>query len=58
MSIHYIKNIKKDIKKEMFNIVRKIVAGPKNRTIDEQFDLDLTYITPHIIAMAFPASGI
>lgn len=30
-----IKNIKKDIKKEMFNIVRKIVAGPKNRTIDE-----------------------
>ena len=41
----------------MINLVRKIVAGPKKRTVDEEFDLDLTYITPRIIAMAFPASG-
>jgi phosphatidylinositol-3,4,5-trisphosphate 3-phosphatase/dual-specificity protein phosphatase PTEN len=41
----------------MFNFVRKIVAGPKNRTIDEEYDLDLTYITERLIAMAFPAAG-
>ena len=41
----------------MINLVRKIVAGPKNRTVDEEYDLDLTYITDRIIAMAFPAAG-
>lgn len=41
----------------MFNLVRKIVAGPKNRTVDDEYDLDLTYITDRIIAMAFPAAG-
>lgn len=42
----------------MINLVRKIVAGPKNRTIEGQYDLDLTHITDRIIAMAFPASGL
>lgn len=42
----------------MFNIVRKVVGGPKNRLVSEDFDLDLTYITERIIAMAFPASGL
>jgi phosphatidylinositol-3,4,5-trisphosphate 3-phosphatase/dual-specificity protein phosphatase PTEN len=41
----------------MINFVRKVVAGPKNRTVDEKYDLDLTYITDRIIAMAFPAAG-
>ena len=41
----------------MISLVRKIVAGPKNRTIWEGMDLDLTYITSRLIAMAYPASG-
>ena len=39
-------------------MLRKIVAGPKNKTQWEDSELDLTYITDRIIAMAFPASGI
>jgi hypothetical protein len=42
----------------MFNIIRKIVGGAKNRMVEKDYDLDLTYITDHIIAMAYPASGI
>ena len=41
----------------MFDWLRKIVAGPKNRLVNEKYDLDLTYISNNIIAMAFPASG-
>ena len=33
---------------------RHLVSGNRNRFIDEQFDLDLTYITSRLIAMAFP----
>ena len=42
----------------MIGLVRKIVAGPKNRTKWKDVDLDLTYITDRIIAMAYPASGL
>lgn len=40
------------------DLLREFVGGPKNRYKDEKFNLDLTYITPRLIAMAFPASGI
>ena len=40
----------------MFSLVRKVVAGPKNTTTYEGEELDLTYITQRVIAMAFPAS--
>lgn len=40
------------------NFIREIVGGPKNRFKDNEFNLDLTYITTKIIAMAFPASGL
>lgn len=40
----------------MFGL-RKIVAGPKKRTVENGYDLDLTYVTPRVIAMAFPAQG-
>lgn len=42
----------------MISQLRKIVAGPKKRTVTEEFDLDFTYITSTVAAMAFPASGI
>ena len=39
------------------NYIRTIVSGKKKRYIDEKYNLDLSYITSRIIAMAFPASG-
>ena len=40
------------------NYLRTIVSGKKKRFINENFNLDLSYITPRIIAMAFPGTGI
>jgi phosphatidylinositol-3,4,5-trisphosphate 3-phosphatase/dual-specificity protein phosphatase PTEN len=40
------------------DFLREIVGGPKNRYKENGYNLDLTYITPRIIAMAFPASGL
>ena len=39
------------------NYLKKIVSGKRNRFKDEQYDLDITYITTRVIAMSFPASG-
>ena len=40
------------------DFLREIVSGPKNRYKQNGYNLDLTYITDRIIAMAFPASGL
>lgn len=42
----------------MVDYIRTIVSGDKNRYVDRKFNLDLTYITPKIIGMALPGSGI
>ena len=39
-------------------LARHLVSGSKRRTQTGQHDLDLTYITPRIIAMGFPAVGL
>ena len=39
------------------NWIRSLVSQKKKRYIDDDFDLDLTYITPRTIAMAYPADG-
>ena len=44
--------------RERMDFLREIVAGPKNRLKEHGFNLDLSYITPRIIAMAYPATGI
>ena len=38
--------------------LRKIVSGKRNRFKDDNYNLDVTYITPRILAMSFPASGL
>jgi protein-tyrosine phosphatase len=44
----------------MLRWVRGKVSGPRNRYIDESsnLDLDLTYVTPQVIAMGLPSSGV
>lgn len=39
------------------DLMRTLVSGEKNRFQDRKYNLDLTYITPRIIAMAYPAEG-
>ena len=40
-----------------FKGVRKLVSKKKKRFKSEGFDLDLSYITPQIVAMGFPSAG-
>eukprot|EP01107_Rhizomastix_libera_P003109 TRINITY_DN1537_c0_g1_i2.p1 TRINITY_DN1537_c0_g1~~TRINITY_DN1537_c0_g1_i2.p1 ORF type:complete len:725 (-),score=226.17 TRINITY_DN1537_c0_g1_i2:67-2241(-) len=42
----------------LYRAFRQYVSADKNRFVDKQFNLDLTYITDRIIAMAFPADGV
>eukprot|EP01016_Furgasonia_blochmanni_P046817 TRINITY_DN6804_c0_g1_i8.p1 TRINITY_DN6804_c0_g1~~TRINITY_DN6804_c0_g1_i8.p1 ORF type:complete len:420 (-),score=78.12 TRINITY_DN6804_c0_g1_i8:34-1293(-) len=39
------------------NIIREIVSGRKNRFKKGNYNLDLTYVCPRVIAMSYPASG-
>ncbi|GJJ07172.1 hypothetical protein Clacol_001372 [Clathrus columnatus] len=43
----------------MANYIRKIVSGNKERFRDDELDmeLDLVYVTDHVIIMGFPAEG-
>jgi phosphatidylinositol-3,4,5-trisphosphate 3-phosphatase/dual-specificity protein phosphatase PTEN len=40
------------------NYIRTLVSGKKKRFVDRKYNLDLSYITPRIIAMAYPGSGL
>lgn len=42
----------------MTTLARHLVSGSKRRTQTGDFDLDLTYITPRMIALGLPASGL
>jgi hypothetical protein len=41
----------------IMDLLRSLVSQQKNRYAEDGFNLDLTYITPRSIAMAFPADG-
>ena len=40
----------------MVESIRKLVSGNRRRFVDDDFSLDLTFITPQIIAMSYPSS--
>lgn len=44
--------------KNIFSGIREKVSGSKNRYKVNGYNLDLTFVTSRIIAMAYPASGI
>lgn len=38
--------------------IRKLVSGNRRRFTEDNINLDLTYITPNIIAMSYPSNGL
>ena len=39
------------------DFLRKIVSGKRRRFKNNEYDLDISYITERVIAMSFPACG-
>ena len=39
------------------DLLRETVSRSRKRFVDADFNLDLTYITPQIIAMSYPSTG-
>ena len=39
------------------DLLYSVYSRGRDRYVNEEFDLDLTYITERIIAMSFPATG-
>jgi len=37
--------------------IRRLVSGNRRRLHDGQYSLDLSYITPNLIAMSYPSHG-
>ncbi|KAK7042977.1 Telomerase protein component 1 [Paramarasmius palmivorus] len=42
----------------MTDYIRRLVSGNKARYKDDEFELDLVYLTPRLIIMGYPASGL
>ena len=58
------KNVGKGISKRKWGIftipilfLRSLVSKKKRRFISKGFNLDLTYVTPRVIAMGYPTTG-
>jgi phosphatidylinositol-3,4,5-trisphosphate 3-phosphatase/dual-specificity protein phosphatase PTEN len=41
----------------MANFLQKLVSKKKRRHVEDGFNLDMTFITPRIVAMGFPSEG-
>ena len=41
----------------ILNLIKHLVSKNKNRINNDNFDLDLSYITEHMIAMGYPSTG-